>query len=108
MGDPSGFGIYVAFSKQRSMSILPNLKEKEQEYGGGYLLGDSTISLNTSNVRGRELNDDIKPIDEYYYEGEFVDGYKHGIGRYFEPDGSYYYCQWLFDRKTDLVLYYNV
>jgi len=45
-------------------------------------------------VRGRELNDDIKPVDEYYYEGEFVDGIKHGIGRYFEPDGSYYYCQW--------------
>lgn len=29
MGDPSGFGIYVAFSKERSMSILPILNENE-------------------------------------------------------------------------------
>ena len=35
---------------------------------------------------------------EYYYEGEFVDGYKHGIGRLYEPSGSYYYGYWEYNK----------
>ena len=40
-----------------------------------------------------------KELEEYYYEGEFVEGFKHGIGRYFEPNGSYFYCKWEFDKQ---------
>lgn len=36
-------------------------------------------------------------IDEFYYEGEFCYGLKHGIGRYYNKKGSYKYGQWSFD-----------
>jgi hypothetical protein len=35
---------------------------------------------------------------EYYYEGDFVDGYKHGIGRLYEPSGSYFYGYWEYNK----------
>ena len=45
--------------------------------------------------------------NELSYEGEFVEGYKHGLGRYYENDGSYYYCNWEFDKKVGDVVYYD-
>lgn len=40
------------------------------------------------------------------YEGEFVDGYKHGIGRLYQPNGSYYYAYWEYNKPTrDFIEY---
>jgi len=80
--------------QQENLINLPVSKENNEE--------DQNIISIKSAPQGEE-----KDPDEYYYEGEFVEGYKHGIGRYFEPDGSYYYCRWEFDRKVGQILYYN-
>ena len=40
----------------------------------------------SSNKTNQELD-----MHEYCYEGEFLEGYKHGIGRFYFPDGSYFY-----------------
>jgi len=45
--------------------------------------------------------------NEFSYEGEFVEGYKHGLGRYFESDGSYYYCAWEYDKKIGDIIFYD-
>lgn len=37
----------------------------------------------------------------------YLEGYKHGIGRFYFPDGSYFYCWWEFDKKLGEVIYYN-
>lgn len=54
-------------------------------------------------------NDLVKedPKDEYYYEGEFIDGFKHGKGRLYFPDGSYYYSEWAFNKKVNDIIYYD-
>jgi hypothetical protein len=46
--------------------------------------------------------------DEWYYEGHFIFGYKFGIGRYFFPEGSYFYSRWEYDRKVGDILYNNL
>jgi hypothetical protein len=61
--------------------------------------------LNFHNIKS--LPDEDKEKEEYYYEGEFVEGYKNGLGRLYEPDGSYTYCRWEFDRKCGEILRYN-
>ncbi len=48
-----------------------------------------------------------KSNNEYYYEGDFVDGYKHGIGRLFEPSGSYYYGYWEYNKPVRKIVFYN-
>ncbi len=53
------------------------------------------------------MPDEEKEKEEYYYEGEFVEGYKNGLGRLYEPDGSYCYCKWEFDRKIGDIIRYN-
>lgn len=45
--------------------------------------------------------------DMYLYEGEFIDGFKHGIGRLYFPNGSYFYCEWAFNLKVSEVIFYN-
>lgn len=49
-----------------------------------------------------------KKKDEWYYEGQFINGYKYGIGRYYFPDGSYYYSRWEYNKKVGKILYYNL
>ncbi|EGR28298.1 morn domain repeat protein [Ichthyophthirius multifiliis] len=89
-GMQCGFGIHVAKTKDS----IANLK-----------------LVNAQNQKNINFQDEvINSIDiqnEFYYEGEFLDGYKHGIGRYFEPNGSYYYCRWEYNRKVGSILYYN-
>lgn len=48
-----------------------------------------------------------KNKNEYYYEGDFVDGYKHGIGRLYEPSGSYFYGYWEYNKPVRQIVYYN-
>ena len=89
-GVANGFGCHISNSKKASLSLKP------------VLLPDDLQILEKQFVTPEVKEDDnfdhyylIKTDsypDEYYYEGDFLDGYKHGIGRYYEPDGSYYYC----------------
>ena len=44
---------------------------------------------------------------EYVFEGEFVDGYKHGIGRLYEPNGSYIYAYWEYNKPVRNFVYYE-
>lgn len=50
-------------------------------------------------------DDDDTKNNEYYYEGEFVDGYKHGIGRLHEPSGSYFYAYWEYNKPGTGYIY---
>ena len=44
---------------------------------------------------------------EFVFEGEFVDGYKHGIGRLYEPNGSYIYAYWEYNKPVRSFVYYE-
>jgi len=53
---------------------------------------------------GDEIN---KSNTEFYYEGDFVDGYKHGTGRLYEPSGSYFYGYWEYNKPSSVSVLSN-
>ena len=83
---PNGFGLHVAYSKTRIVAIFPIPQQQEEQ---------------ESQLQGDEDEQD-KQKKEYLYEGDFVDGYKHGIGRLYEPSGSYFYGYWEYNKPGNL------
>jgi hypothetical protein len=60
------------------------------------------------NNEDEELDEEAeKAKNEFVYEGEFVDGYKHGIGRLYFPSGSYYYAYWEYNKPARDFIYYE-
>ncbi|CAD8178813.1 unnamed protein product [Paramecium octaurelia] len=92
-GLPNGFGVQIAYSKERIVATFPppydNEKRREVQ-------------------KTDEFQDDDadKQKSEFLYEGDFVDGYKHGIGRLYYPNGSYLYAYWEYNKPArDFVEY---
>ncbi|EGR34337.1 hypothetical protein IMG5_015760 [Ichthyophthirius multifiliis] len=90
-GMQCGFGIHVTNNREQ-LKIL-----KFQEYSEYY---NQNLILEKEDVEEED-----KP--EYFYEGEFVQGFKHGIGRFYDDTCSYFYCKWRFNKKVGKILYYN-
>ncbi|CAK88809.1 unnamed protein product (macronuclear) [Paramecium tetraurelia] len=92
-GLPNGFGVHVAYSKDRIVSTFPppsNIQERLE-------------SEAREEIQEQEQE---KEKSEYLYEGEFVDGYKHGLGRLYYPSGSYFYAYWEYNKPArDFIEY---
>ncbi|KRX01213.1 hypothetical protein PPERSA_05613 [Pseudocohnilembus persalinus] len=113
-GIPQGYGLHVAYDKKSSKTLINNYCRKEIINKENSLDPQQNIQKPeeidiNNNENQKQLIQNINEDDqaEYYYEGEYQQGYRFGIGRYCEADGSYYYCNWEFDKKIGEILYYS-
>ncbi|EAR89092.2 calpain family cysteine protease (macronuclear) [Tetrahymena thermophila SB210] len=124
-GVPCGFGVHCAYSVEQIQSIKPikkgatnNSKANERLQRNIQLkeslainsLQDIDSSQQLIQKEDEKENYQMSYFDEkpeFYYEGEFMEGFKHGKGRFYFPDGSYYYCQWAFNKKVKDIIYYD-
>ncbi|KAL4500615.1 hypothetical protein ABPG72_003039 [Tetrahymena utriculariae] len=123
-GVPCGFGVHCAYSVEQIQSIKPIKKgattNKTAEQLQRNIQLTESLAINSlqdidSNQQlilkqEEQENQDYNYFDEkpeFYYEGEFMEGFKHGKGRLYFPDGSYYYCEWAFNTKIKEIVYYD-
>ncbi|CAD8170251.1 unnamed protein product [Paramecium pentaurelia] len=92
-GLPNGFGVQVAYSKERIIAVFPPPYNNEGRMD----------SQQNEEIQDHEQE---KEKREYLYEGDFADGYKHGIGRLYYPNGSYIYAYWEYNKPArDFIEY---
>lgn len=90
----------IALSSPRSLIMTPRNEEKILEVQSKYLELTRIFELKSRTEIFLKINEKKYFIDDAVYEGDLLDGLRHGVGRMTWKDGEEYFGEWKLDQQS--------
>ena len=97
----------MAYTEDRIVTIFPKEYRIHDDIKPEPSVSPSKEKEPVISQEKKVLSEQELLLNEYSYEGDFVDGIKHGVGRLCKPNGYYIYANWQYNKPVRNVVIYD-